>query len=211
MNNIEAMKQALGALDEIHVGNMTPLAEEAWNKAITALHQVIEQAEKQEPVAWMCPHDPGRANQSWTLDVQHDENGEAMLEFPQDFLESTGWQPGDCIQWIDRGDGSWEIKKRDTEFVLVETVQTFRHRYVVEVPRGKSDWALDTVSMKEAKEFSQQHLGETIVSHRVIASDEVLRLCDQDNDYCKSWSEDKKFDSFVTEWKSGESSVNDEV
>ena len=143
-------------------------------------------------------------NKSWTLDVQHDEKGEAMLEFPPDFIAATGWQPGDRIQWIDRGDGSWEIKKKTTEFVLVETVQTFRHRYVVEVPRGQSEWALDTVTMEEAREFSQQHLGETIVSHRVIAGDEVVRLCDQDNDDCKSWPDDRKFDAFVTEWQEHE-------
>jgi len=45
--SIEVMQQALEALEEIHPGNMTPMAEEAWNKAITALRTAIEQAEKQ--------------------------------------------------------------------------------------------------------------------------------------------------------------------
>jgi len=45
------MKQALKALEQIHPGNMTPMAEEAWNKSITALRQAIAEAEKQEPVA----------------------------------------------------------------------------------------------------------------------------------------------------------------
>ena len=47
----EAMQMALEALEQIHPGNLTPMAEEAWNKAITALRQALE--EKQEPVAWM--------------------------------------------------------------------------------------------------------------------------------------------------------------
>ena len=51
--SIEAMKKALDALEEIHRGNMTPMAETNWNKAITALRQAIEQAEKQEPAAWL--------------------------------------------------------------------------------------------------------------------------------------------------------------
>ncbi len=38
----EAMKQALEALEQIHPGNLTPMAEEAWNKAITALRQALE-------------------------------------------------------------------------------------------------------------------------------------------------------------------------
>jgi hypothetical protein len=138
-------------------------------------------------------------NKSWKLNIQTDENGDGIIEFPSDFPEITGWQEGDQIHWIDRGDGSWEIKKKETELVLVETVQTFRHRYVIEVPSGKTDWALDTVTMGEAKEFSQKHLNETIVSHRTIDNDEVLQLCDQDNDYCQGWDDDLKFEAFVTE------------
>lgn len=86
----------------------------------------------------------------------------------------------------------------NTELVLVETVSMFRMRYVVEVPKDKSWWALDTVTMNEAKEFSQKHLDETIVSHRVITKDEALSMCDTDNEYAKSWDEDKKIQTFVT-------------
>ena len=83
--------------------------------------------------------------------------------------------------------------------VLVECIQQYRMRYVVEVPVGKSDWALDTVTMEEAVEFSQLSLGETIVSHRVVSKDEVVQLCDEDNQYCKSWDTEKKFEVFVTQ------------
>jgi bifunctional ADP-heptose synthase (sugar kinase/adenylyltransferase) len=93
----------------------------------------------------------------------------------------------------------------ETQLVLVECVSMFRMRYLVEVPIGtdnyghdKKDWALDTVSMEEAKEFSQQHIGETIVSSRVISKEEALTLCDQDNDYAKSWPEEQKIRQFFT-------------
>ena len=33
------LRQALEALEEIHPGNMTPMAEQAWNKAIAALRE----------------------------------------------------------------------------------------------------------------------------------------------------------------------------
>ena len=88
-----------------------------------------------------------------------------------------------------------------TELVLVEAVSMFRMRYVVEVPTGCSDYALDTVTMREALEFSQKHLDETIVSHRVISTDEALMLSDVDNDYTKTWSTEKKISTFVTPWK----------
>jgi hypothetical protein len=86
----------------------------------------------------------------------------------------------------------------ETELVLVECIQTYRMRYVVEVPIGKSDWALDTVSMEEAKEFSQLSLGETIVSHRIVTKDEVLKLSDMDNSYCSAWTDAEKLEAFVT-------------
>lgn len=88
-----------------------------------------------------------------------------------------------------------------TELVLVETVSMFRMRYVVEVPAGCSDYALDTVTMHEAKEFSQKHMDETIVSHRVISMDEALMLSDIDNDYTKAWPTEKKISTFITPWK----------
>lgn len=95
---------------------------------------------------------------------------------------------------------------KKTELVLVETVSMFRHRYVVEVPKDKSEWALDTVVMNEAKEFSQKWLDETIVSHRIISEKDALNICDQDNDYTKSWEVEKKKEVFFTPWIENESS-----
>ena len=85
-----------------------------------------------------------------------------------------------------------------TEWVLVEAVSQFRMRYMVEVPKGKKEYALDTVTMNEAKEFSQEHLGETIVSHRVVSKKEALAICDEDNHYCKSWTKAQKESAFFT-------------
>lgn len=138
-------------------------------------------------------------NKVWTLDVKQNDSGEHFIEFPEEALVGTGWKEGDTIRWIDNKDGSWTLMKRETQYVLVETVQMFRHRYVVEVPTGKAEWALDTVSMEEAKEFSQKHLGETISCHRVLDGlDELIKICDEDNDYVKSWPVEKKIEAFVT-------------
>lgn len=84
---------------------------------------------------------------------------------------------------------------------MVEAVSTFRMRYMVEVPKGKAEWALDTVTMQEAQEFSQEHLGEQIVSHRVVSKEEALALCDADNDYCKTWNDEQKVKAFFTKYE----------
>lgn len=85
----------------------------------------------------------------------------------------------------------------ETELVFVECVSMFRTRYVVEVPKGKKDWALDTVTMEEASEFSQEHITEQIVSHRVISKEEALAICDIDNKHCITWTDEKKIEVFM--------------
>ena len=87
------------------------------------------------------------------------------------------------------------------EWVLVECVSTFRMRYMVEVPEGKDEWALDTVTMNDAKEFSQENLGEQIFSHRVVSKKEALNICDKDNDYTRDWTSKMKMDAFFTTWE----------
>ena len=142
---------------------------------------------------------------SYIVTLEKDpETGDLILPLPEKLLKETGWKTGDTLEWNDNGDGTFSMTKKEatTEWVLVETVSQFRERYMVEVPKGKELWALDTVTMNEAKEFSQEHLGETIVSHRVVSVEEALSMCDRDNAYCSSWSDDKKIDTFFT--KEGE-------
>lgn len=146
------------------------------------------------------------ANKSWTVNLEEDpETGDLILPLNDDILEQTGWKTGDSIDWTDNKDGSWTMKKIETQWVLVEAVSTFRQRYMVEVPVGtdqygkdKADWALDTVTLEEAKEFSQEHLGETIVSHRVVTKEDALAMCDKDNDYAKVWNDEMKIQAFFT-------------
>jgi hypothetical protein len=146
------------------------------------------------------------ANKTWTIELEEDpETGDLILQLNDDILEGTGWQTGDSIEWIDNKDGSWTMKKIETQWVLVEAVSMFRERYMVEVPVGvdrygkdKADWALDTVTLSEAKEFSQEHLGETIVSHRVVTKEDALAMCDKDNDYARVWNDELKIQTFFT-------------
>lgn len=57
---------------------------------------------------------------------------------------------------------------------VVETIQTYRHRYVIECQ--ELEHAYDTVAMNEADEFSQMHLGENIISGREITREEFSRM-----------------------------------
>ena len=141
------------------------------------------------------------SNKIWIADITeaNDGTGDAILNFPDDMIAETGWKEGDALEWIDQGDGSFKLeKKEETELVMVECISQFRERYLVEVPKGKTEWALDTVTMNEAKEFSQEHLGEVIVSHRVVTAAEALVQCDLDNSYCSMWNDEQKINAFFT-------------
>lgn len=57
---------------------------------------------------------------------------------------------------------------------VVETISQFRNRYVIECQ--EADHAEDTVTMNEADEFSQMHLGETILTTREITYEDFMRM-----------------------------------
>lgn len=86
----------------------------------------------------------------------------------------------------------------DKVWVMVECVSTFRMRYMVEAPADHPEYALDDVTMQTAKEFSQEHIGEQIISHRVMSTAEALVQCDLDNSYCSEWNDDQKINVFFT-------------
>ena len=154
-------------------------------------------------------------NEKHIVILQEDpETGDLILPFPEGMLEQMGWDVGDTLKFKTHKDGSFTLtkkEKQETQWVLVECVSMFRERYMVEVPVGidkygkdKVEWALDTVTMQEAKEFSQEHIGEQIVSHRVVTKKEALALCDKDNEYGSSWDEETKIKNFFTTWKEQE-------
>lgn len=131
-----------------------------------------------------------------------EDGDDLILPLDSDTCDEMGWTVGDKVKWKDNNDGTWTLSKVvDTELVLVETVQTFVHRYLVEVPVGKKEYALDTVTLEEAKEFSQKHLGELISSHRVVSKQEAIALFKEDNEYLSRWDDEKIMQVALTSWE----------
>ena len=126
------------------------------------------------------------------VELIEDSDGQMILPLNADIFKELGWKEGDQVQWTDNGDGSWTLTKIETELVLVETISTFKHQYVIEVPKGKAEWALDDVTMESVEEMSQTHLGEQISGHRVISKEEYIREFDKANDYLAGWDEEQK-------------------
>lgn len=133
-----------------------------------------------------------------TVTLKTNEKGDVIMPLHSDIIEGTGWQLGDKIEFEKTSNGSVVMKKFETELVLVETVSMFRMRYVVEVPKGKKEYAADTVVTGkdtdniEIAELSQHHIDEVITSTRVIDRQEYLRVFNEDNDYLQSWTDEQK-------------------
>jgi hypothetical protein len=98
----------------------------------------------------------------------------------------------------------------EEKYVIVTAISSFRMRYCIPVSELQAmnpdvevdpeNWGMDSVTMEEADEFSQLHIGETIVDTRVLSEDDMLSLFDKDNDYLNGWSKEKKIE-FIRNWK----------
>lgn len=53
-------------------------------------------------------------NDHWVVTLEQDpENGDLILPFPQDFLDSVGWQEGDTLLWkVDEITGAVTLEKK---------------------------------------------------------------------------------------------------
>jgi hypothetical protein len=52
---------------------------------------------------------------TWTIEVECDEDGESFITLPPEALEIVGWKEGDNLTWKDNGDGSWTLTKKEDD------------------------------------------------------------------------------------------------
>lgn len=137
---------------------------------------------------------------SETVYVQYDEKtGDYVLPLPEKMCADLNWNSGDTLVWTMGEDGTIMLSKKEEpkpKLFMIDAVSSFRMRYVVEA--ACAEHAMDVVTMKEAQEFSQEHLDEMIVSAREVDEAEVLRQCDIDNSYARAWNDAHKLNAFTT-------------
>ena len=99
-----------------------------------------------------------------------------------------------------------------SKYVMVDAISQFRMRYVVEVPddvENPSDgkypctpeqYASDSVTCEDVREFSQEHIGETIVSTREVTLEEAIAQWRKDNGSgFDVWSDELVVKNSITE------------
>ena len=49
----------------------------------------------------------------WTVTLEEDPaTGDLIMPIPQEVLDLQGWGEGDTLEWLDQGDGSWQLQKK---------------------------------------------------------------------------------------------------
>ena len=91
----------------------------------------------------------------WILNVIEDpETGDAIITFPEDFLEQTGWKEGDNLKWTDLGNGSWSLTKQDvTEQDLIDELEELKREFelITEDNMAKTKPAVNKIADKLSK------------------------------------------------------------
>jgi len=88
------------------------------------------------------------------------------------------------------------------KLILVEAIDMFRSRYVMEIPDHIDDEvALDSVTCEEAEEFSSKYIGHQISSHREITEEEMMRLYNEDCAPFHPWNSSTVHEVLVTPWQ----------
>lgn len=99
-----------------------------------------------------------------------------------------------------------------TKYVMVTAISSYRIRYAIPVDELQKlnedvpvdgheiEWAEDSVTCQDAEEFSQLHIGESIIDSRIVDEQEMLQMFDAENDYLKSWTKAEKIEH-VKDWK----------
>jgi hypothetical protein len=109
-------------------------------------------------------------------------------------------------------------KRKMSKLVLVETISTFRHTYVVRLPDNEPvEYALDDVVSgmnnvdADITDVTQNHIAEDIFSHRVITEKEYLEMFDRENAYLSGWPTDKKLEFIYDSLEHREKQVYEDV
>jgi hypothetical protein len=95
----------------------SPKCQKAWNDFWEENYYPEEYSQYSEEVLnAMCDKAASEKDKvtKWILPVQQIiEEGvdNYFIQLPDDLLEQVNWKNGDQLYWIDRGDGSFEIKK----------------------------------------------------------------------------------------------------
>jgi hypothetical protein len=94
---------------------------------------------------------------------------------------------------------------------MVDALSQFRMRYVVEVPDDcenpteeglypctPEEYAMDTVTCEDAKEFTQEHMGEMIIDAREVTLEQAIAQFRKEQPMFDSWPDETVIKNHIT-------------
>ena len=104
-------------------------------------------------------------------------------------------------------------KELEGKYIVVTAISSFKMKYVIPTEElqklnpeidlddaAARGWAEDCVIMEEVKDFSQKHIGETVIETDILDEDTLLKVFDRENDYLSEWTREKKI-NYARNWK----------
>jgi len=90
----------------------SPECKGAWNDFWQEQYYPDNSQYTEEELNAMCDEAAKDKVIKWQLPIEMDGlSGECYVQFPDDLLEAANLKEGDPVEWIDRGDGSFELRK----------------------------------------------------------------------------------------------------
>jgi hypothetical protein len=97
---------------------------DAWAETVTKVHQqeysVSSTCDNQDTSpeckgAWNSFWEDDKIKEDkvvkWQLPAELDSSGEYFITLPDDLLEAANLNPGDVVEWVDRNDGTFILRK----------------------------------------------------------------------------------------------------
>jgi hypothetical protein len=73
----------------------------------------------------------------WTVTVEYDnESGDYVLPLSDEILKGLDWKIGDTLEWINNGDGSWTLRKRQGILTFITKYTTILRNIFIRSKNG---------------------------------------------------------------------------
>lgn len=86
------------------------------------------------------------------------------------------------------------------KYHYITTISTFRHTYAVPVDDCTYAEATAQIKADGVEEFTQEWVGEQIISSETMGEKKLLEVFDKENDYLSGWSKKDKVNR-IRNWK----------
>lgn len=131
------------------------------------------------PASMPCQTGSGRSGSSGSSSHQN--------QIPDHILKRLGVKSGDEIEWAVNDDGIvtvYKAKEPNRQLLLVESICSFKMRYLVEVEARNMESAaraVDAIRNSDIDEFSQEFTSNNIINMQQVSLDEAKLLVASSN------------------------------